>query len=300
MADALNKTVAGVGPVVCREAAWRAFDGEHLLANELTEAQKHQLMAAIDELKEIYDEGGCPCSVTAPDGKPVEYTFFRPRQKIGPGRLGGRGIGQTGQELTDIAVLKIHPLKGVDDLSVLHQHQIGVAAHQLRAEDVPHKVAHLVGALELEVDDAVARLHPDVQQTPAGEMLPHQHTEGGRRFGVLEALLGQADSCRAAPGRQQQAVGIGAGAQGDDQLIAGRLKQFCDLGVGQRGLQFRRRQRQCRGIQCHFVLPRFIINKYKGRGRPRSRGLPAPGMPRAAFRPPPPSPEIRWRSGPPR
>ncbi len=36
MAHALNKTVAGVGPVVCREAAWRAFDGEHLLANELT------------------------------------------------------------------------------------------------------------------------------------------------------------------------------------------------------------------------------------------------------------------------
>ena len=53
VADALNKTVAGVGPVVCREAAWRAFDGEHLLANELTEAQKVRLMAAIDELKEI-------------------------------------------------------------------------------------------------------------------------------------------------------------------------------------------------------------------------------------------------------
>ena len=62
VADALNKTVAGVGPVVCREAAWRAFDGEHLLANELTEAQKVRLMAAIDELKEIYDAGGCPCS----------------------------------------------------------------------------------------------------------------------------------------------------------------------------------------------------------------------------------------------
>ena len=25
VADALNKTVAGVGPVVCREAAWRAL-----------------------------------------------------------------------------------------------------------------------------------------------------------------------------------------------------------------------------------------------------------------------------------
>ena len=64
----------------CREAAWRAFDGEHLPANELTEPQKLRLMAAIDELKELHDQGGCPCSVTAPDGKPVEYTFFRPRQ----------------------------------------------------------------------------------------------------------------------------------------------------------------------------------------------------------------------------
>ena len=80
MADALNKTVAGVGPVVCREAAWRAFDGEHLLANELTEEQKRSLMAAIDELKELHDKGGCPCSVTDPDGKPVEFTFFRPQQ----------------------------------------------------------------------------------------------------------------------------------------------------------------------------------------------------------------------------
>ena len=53
VADALNKTVAGVGPVVCREAAWRAFDGEHLPANELTDAQKRSLMAAIDELKEL-------------------------------------------------------------------------------------------------------------------------------------------------------------------------------------------------------------------------------------------------------
>ena len=69
VADALNKTVAGVGPVVCREAAWRAFDGEHLLANELDDAQKRKLMAAIDELKELHH-----------NGKPVEFTFFRPQQ----------------------------------------------------------------------------------------------------------------------------------------------------------------------------------------------------------------------------
>ncbi|GJN64721.1 Rqc2 family fibronectin-binding protein [Faecalibacterium gallinarum] len=80
VADALNKTVAGVGPVVCREAAWRAFGGEHLLASELTQAQRVQLMEAIDGLKEEHVAGGCPCSVLTPEGKPVEFTFFRPRQ----------------------------------------------------------------------------------------------------------------------------------------------------------------------------------------------------------------------------
>ena len=80
VADALNKTVAGVGPVVCREAAWRAFGGEHLLASELTQAQRVQLMEAIDGLKEEHAAGGCPCSVLTPEGKPVEFTFFRPRQ----------------------------------------------------------------------------------------------------------------------------------------------------------------------------------------------------------------------------
>ena len=83
VADALNKTVAGVGPVVCREAAWRAFDGEHLLANELDDAQKRKLMAAIDELKELHHNGGCPCSVTAPEGKPVEFTVL-PILQYGP------------------------------------------------------------------------------------------------------------------------------------------------------------------------------------------------------------------------
>lgn len=80
VADALNKTVAGVGPVVCREAAWRAFGGAHLLASELTQAQRLQLMEAIDGLKEEHTAGGCPCSVLTPEGKPVEFTFFRPRQ----------------------------------------------------------------------------------------------------------------------------------------------------------------------------------------------------------------------------
>ena len=80
VADALNKTVAGVGPVVCREAAWRAFGGEHLQASALTEVQRRRLIEEIDALKELHAAGGEPCSVTTPEGKPVEFTFFCPQQ----------------------------------------------------------------------------------------------------------------------------------------------------------------------------------------------------------------------------
>ena len=146
------------------------------------------------------------------------------REEVRAGRFGRHRVGQTRQELPDVAVLKIHPLERVDDLAVLHQHQIGVAAHQLSAEGVPDEVAHLVGALELEVYDAVARFHSDIQQLAAGQVLPHQHTEGGRRLRVLEALFGQADPRGTAPGRQQQAVGLGAGAESQHQLVAGRFK----------------------------------------------------------------------------
>ena len=175
------------------------------------------------------------------------------QQKIRAGGLGGRGVGQARQQLPDVTVLKIHPLEGVDNFAALHQHKVGVASHQLRAQGVAHKVAHLVGALKIEVDDAVARLHVHIQQSAAGQVLAYEHTEGGRRLGVFKGLLGQTHPGRAAAGRQQQRVGIGAGAQGDDQLIPGRFKNFCDLGIGQGGFQLRCRQCQCRGIQCHSV-----------------------------------------------
>jgi len=80
VADALGKTVAGVGPVVTREAAWRAFGETTLNACQLNDVQKQTLTAAIDELKAEYEAGGIPASVLTPEGKPVEFTFFRPRQ----------------------------------------------------------------------------------------------------------------------------------------------------------------------------------------------------------------------------
>ena len=80
VAAALSRTAAGVGPVVCREAAWRAFGPEEKIACELDEAGKRRLLDAVEELKAEHAAGGAPCSVAGPDGKLIEYTFFCPQQ----------------------------------------------------------------------------------------------------------------------------------------------------------------------------------------------------------------------------
>ena len=84
VAQALGKTVAGVGPVVVREAVCRALGETPALACDLTAEEKARLAAAIDELKAEHARGGTPTAVRLPqpDGapKPVEFSFFVPQQ----------------------------------------------------------------------------------------------------------------------------------------------------------------------------------------------------------------------------
>ena len=84
VAQALGKTVAGVGPVVVREAVCRALGETPALACDLTAEEKAGLAAAIDELKDEHAHGGAPTAVRLPqpDGapKPVEFSFFVPQQ----------------------------------------------------------------------------------------------------------------------------------------------------------------------------------------------------------------------------
>lgn len=85
VAAALGKTVGGVGPVVMREAAYRAFGGDTaLLASELDAAQKAQLAAALQGLQDAHAAGGVPSVVRVPQAdlgmKPTEFSFFAPQQ----------------------------------------------------------------------------------------------------------------------------------------------------------------------------------------------------------------------------
>ncbi len=81
VADALGKAVGGVGPVVMREAAFRAFGGDTpLLAGELDQTQRGALTDALAALRAEHAAGGTPTAVRLADGKPVEYSFFVPAQ----------------------------------------------------------------------------------------------------------------------------------------------------------------------------------------------------------------------------
>ena len=76
LSDAILKAMGGVGPVVCREIAYRAFGAEDIQANFLTEKNKLKLSEVILEVKLQYAEKYIPNMVSDEDGKPVEYSFL--------------------------------------------------------------------------------------------------------------------------------------------------------------------------------------------------------------------------------
>lgn len=88
VAEALIKTTGGVGPVVCREAAFRAFGGRDAAADQMTDAEAAALRRVLEEMRAIYADGGAPTAVTAQDGRPIEFSFLPLTQYAG-------GAGQT-------------------------------------------------------------------------------------------------------------------------------------------------------------------------------------------------------------
>lgn len=83
--DALIKTCGGIGPVVCREAAYRAFLGQDKAADELTPNEKQTLCEKIDEIKADFYNGNTAYAVKSPEGKPTEFSFTPLTQYFGAG-----------------------------------------------------------------------------------------------------------------------------------------------------------------------------------------------------------------------
>ena len=75
LSDALMKATGGVGPVVCREAAWRALQGRDTPASALTGEERGAARRVIEEIRAQYTRGGTPTAV-ARDGRPIEFSFL--------------------------------------------------------------------------------------------------------------------------------------------------------------------------------------------------------------------------------
>lgn len=86
-AEALVKTTGGVGPVVCREAAWRAFGPRAVQADAMTPNERAALQSAVEQVRAAYARGGVPTAVTDGDGRPVEFSFLPLTQYAGGASL---------------------------------------------------------------------------------------------------------------------------------------------------------------------------------------------------------------------
>lgn len=86
VADALRKTTGGVGPVVLREACFRAFGGKEEIAATLLPKAQAALQTAIEQIQDEYATGGKPCLVRQPGGMPAEFSFTPLTQYLPQGR----------------------------------------------------------------------------------------------------------------------------------------------------------------------------------------------------------------------
>lgn len=85
--DALMKVAGGIGPVVCREVAWRAFGGRDVMADALTAEEKTALANAVEMVKTAFAAGGRPTMVSM-ENRPVEFSFL-PLTQYGAQHLQG-------------------------------------------------------------------------------------------------------------------------------------------------------------------------------------------------------------------
>jgi len=75
VADAILKAVGGIGPVVCRELAYRALGQTTLFGKEMGTGEQAALQRETQALLDEYRAGGSPTIVRDETGKPIEYSF---------------------------------------------------------------------------------------------------------------------------------------------------------------------------------------------------------------------------------
>lgn len=75
LSEALRRAVGGVGPVVAREATFRALGENDPPAGMLGEEEMTALEKAVDSIRADYEVGGRPNLVRKPDGTPAEFSF---------------------------------------------------------------------------------------------------------------------------------------------------------------------------------------------------------------------------------
>ena len=102
VAQALGKTVAGVGPVVVREAVCRALGETPALACDLTVDEKAKLAAAIDELKAEHANGG----TQYPNYSELLEDYYATKDRAGRLRQKSRELYKAVHNMHDRAVRK--------------------------------------------------------------------------------------------------------------------------------------------------------------------------------------------------
>ena len=172
--------------------------------------------------------------------------------------LGGReGKGRARQHPPHPAHLIGHVAQAVDDLPVLHQAQVAVAAHGLKVELLLPLLPHLVQGLDVDADQPVSP-HLRHPHHPAGhQVLAHEHAEHRRLLRALVAVPGQMHPGAGGVGVDEQAVVLPRGADKEQHHVLLRLLHPVYPAAPQPVIQFPGRKAQGQSVQRHS-FSRFL------------------------------------------
>ena len=118
-----------------------------------------------------------------------------------------------------------------------------------------HFLAEFIGAQEGEIQNPLHRGLGDFRQPSAGQMLPKEHTEHGRRSWILQRHIGNVGSGGPGIGGEQQPEISTLAAKGKNHLIPGVLMNLVHSGSGQLVREFPGQVGQIDGVKWHDDPP---------------------------------------------
>ena len=169
-------------------------------------------------------------------------------------------VGHTGQDLTAGRGGKIHRVEDRKDLIVpVGKNQVAILAHDLAIEPSDRCKPHFIVRVKLQKRHALKAHLPHAREFCPLQMLPQEHTEHGRRRGVLLLHFRKPDARVVCSRVDEQALSPIGQAELEQNLVARRHIDLFHPRARRRRADLGKRASQHSRVKSHWFCPLSLI-----------------------------------------